>query len=429
MSSLSDLSLKGYVLRGALRPASFAVLRPTMERIFAWRGLRDGDADLDSVRTILVVRLDEIGDVVLTMPMLRALRHRFPSARITLVVKPGLEGLVETCPFVDDVLTFAGGHNTVRQRIERAFDAQAFSRDQLWSRHIDLAIVPRWSADAYTATWLAFSSGARLRVGYSERVAPDKARENYGNDSLLTHTIDQRGVAHEVERGLNVVRFLGGEVRDTSLQLWPTRTDRAVARRLLLVGDGDAHDAFLVLAPGAGVVKRRWPWERFAAVGRELAQSHGYRLVVIGGHEDVEEANAIKERIGGDALSLAGRTTLRETCAVLELASCVVCNDSGPMHLASAMATPSVVLSCHPRGADAGHANPPDRFGPWGSRHVLLQPSRHLPPCTDGCDAVLAHCIKSNQVREAVDAVASLLPPRVQEEESKPEAPTRTDKT
>ena len=177
-------AVKGYLLRGALRPASFAVVRPTMERIFAWRGLRDGNADLGSVHSILVVRLDEIGDVVLSVPMLRALRQRFPSARISLVVKPGLEGLVETCPFVDEVLTFAGRHYSIRQRLERAFSALAFSRDQLWGRRIDLAIIPRWSSDDYTATWLAFSSGARLRVGYSEQVCPDKARANFGYDAL-----------------------------------------------------------------------------------------------------------------------------------------------------------------------------------------------------------------------------------------------------
>ena len=123
------------------------------------------------------MRLDEIGDVVMTTPFLRELRRNLPGAWITLAVKPSLFNLVELCPYVNEVLTYekelqkSVAFALLRHHWRDIKSAVAFSRKQPY----DLAIVPRWDTDYYNASYLAYFSGAPWRIGYSESVTECKA--------------------------------------------------------------------------------------------------------------------------------------------------------------------------------------------------------------------------------------------------------------
>ncbi|MHB1559266.1 MAG: glycosyltransferase family 9 protein, partial [Isosphaeraceae bacterium] len=101
--------------------------------------------------------------------------------------------------------------------------------------------------------------------------------------------------------------------------------------------------------------------------------------------------------------------TLRQTTAILSRCRLFIGNDSGPMHLASAVGVPVVEISMFPRSGPRGHVSSPHRFGPWGVPSVIVQPSHALPPCTDGCRASTAHCITQVGVSEVFVAVMELL--------------------
>ena len=185
------------------------------------------------VKKILIVRLDEIGDMVLTTPFLRELRRNYPKAEITLVVKPAVYNLVELCPYVDIIKKFSkvNGRWAVFQNINRA---KKFVYNEL-EQDYDLAIVPRFDSDLdYMAGAIAFYTGASRRIGYAPWVLPRKSKLDAGLEGFYTDFVPARkGVCHEVERNLDILRYLGCGIENTSLELWIDEHDKQVAKKLL----------------------------------------------------------------------------------------------------------------------------------------------------------------------------------------------------
>ncbi|MHB1557201.1 MAG: glycosyltransferase family 9 protein, partial [Isosphaeraceae bacterium] len=200
---------------------------------------------------ILVVRLDEIGDVVLCSPFLRELRRSFPAATITLVVKPGVWNLVEFCPYVDEVLQFD------RRTAGRAF---RFAARHLRNRRFDLAVNPRRDTDYYHANLLAYLSGAPVRAGYAVTTLGIGGSER---GRLLTTAVENDLAQHEVRHNLDLLRRIGGTISDDSLEVWVTREDEVVAERLLESRGVSPHERPIAMAPGAGWPGKTWPVERF----------------------------------------------------------------------------------------------------------------------------------------------------------------------
>jgi len=339
----------------------------------------DQPIDLSQIKRVLVVRLDEIGDVVLTIPMLRELRRNLPNARITLLVKPLVHNLVEHCPYVDEVLTF----DVSRGPLLRHWRAWRQTR-----RGFDLAVLPRWDADRYHGAFVTRLSGARWRVGYSVNVSKRKRQFNRGYDRLFTHTIFDVRPRHEVERNLDVVRFLGGTVRDDKLELWLDDQDQQRAKEFLPPGQQP-----VAFGPGKGDLKRRWPAANFAELGRVLHTP----VVVVGGKGDPQ--------LGEPFINAVGQLTLRQTAALLKHCRLFVGNDSGPKHLAAAMGVPVVEINAHPIDGSPLHLHSPARFGPWGVPHQVLQPLRATPPCSSACTASGPHCILAVTIEQVKDAV------------------------
>jgi heptosyltransferase-2 len=367
-------------------------------------------AALDGLHAILVVRLDEIGDVVMTSPFLRELRRNAPDAWITLVVKPETVSIVEHCPYVNEILTYdwrAAGRAVALRRHLRALSLAA---DRLWGRHFDLAILPRRDADYYHATYLAYFSGATRRVGYSESATPRKKLLNPGFDSLLTESLSPAGVKHEVEHNLDVIRFLGGNVEHTGLEVWLHPSDRAFAAKFLeehYVANGAEVFA---LAPGARLPKKQWPVSRFVEVAQRLHSEYDARLVVVGGPDDRPLAERLRSEVGPSIVNAVG-TTLRQTAALVERCRLTVTNDSGPMHLSAAVGSPVVEISWHAQEEDVERLESPERFGPWGVAHVVVRSRHSLPPCRGACESDRPHCILQVTVDQVVEAVRALLRP------------------
>jgi ADP-heptose:LPS heptosyltransferase len=404
------------VARAIARSLSSALTSPRTARTLApllfaltSRNAADREMTLHRTRSILTVRLDEIGDVVLTSPFLRELRCNAPQAWITLIVKPEIKALVELCPYVNEVLTFDSHAAPRFKQLRLHARALGLTSKALWRRHFDLAILPRWDVDYYHSTFLAYFSGAACRAGYSEKISELKQRQNSGFDSLLTHVLDDRAPKHEVERNLNVLRFLGAAVKEDQLELWLGPEDRAFAEQMLAsLGIRDS-DLLLACAPGAGAAKRRWPIERFIDLGRRILRDFDLHVVVVGGADDRKLGSRLQQELGARVINLAGEATLRQTAAVLERTQLMVTNDAGPMHLAAAAGSSVVEISCHPRNGATSHANSPTRFRPWGVPHVVLQPERAAAPCQEACEAPETHCILGIEVECVEHAVRSLL--------------------
>lgn len=332
---------------------------------------RPGPAATDA-QTVLVVRLDEIGDMAMCSAFLRGLRRGLPEARVTLVVKPAVRDFVACCPYVDEVLAFDQSGGRLRRFLALPWRAWWFGVRLRRERRFDLAILPRWDADYYYGPFVALWSGARRRVGYSERVTPYKAVVNRGFDRLLTDVLDDRSVRHDMEHNAEMLRFVGIAPDGDVLEAWTNDSDAAFAAETLRAAGIGPEEMLVGLGPSGGhSILKQWPVARFAEVGAALREQHGARVLVFGGPGEEALGAALAEALGPTALNLVGRTTLRQMAALMARCRVYVGNDSGPTHIAAAVGTPVVAVF----GSSCRH-----RFRP-GGRSRLVWRELDCGPC------------------------------------------------
>jgi heptosyltransferase-2 len=365
-----------------------------------------------SLQKILVVRLDEIGDVILTSPFLRELRRNLPEARITLLVKSEVYNLVEHCPYVTDILTFPAIRSLRRPSVY--VDARRFAIRALRPRDYDLAIVPRWDVDSNAASFIAYFSGAKYRLAYSEKATPEKKICNRHYDRLYTDVVFSDGIKHEVQRNLDLLRYLNLQVESADVEVWNHEKDNDYAEKILALHSVEPCDTLIVLGIGAGHPNKRWPLQNFVELGRSLL-SFGCRIVIIGSTQEASLAATLQQQIGRGVINIAGQASLRQTSAVLRRCHLFAGNDSGPMHIAAAMHVPIIEVCCHPKSGNPAHVRSPSRFHPWNIDYRIIQPDSPREPCTEGCDAESAHCICDVTVEMVHSAVVEQLAKGVHE--------------
>jgi ADP-heptose:LPS heptosyltransferase len=360
------------------------------------------------IRSIVVFRLDHIGDLVLTSPMLRELRSLFPAAHVTLVVSAATRALVDHCPYVDRVVSLEGRPGLMA--------ARSFCREHLAGRTWDLAIVPRWDVDVHFATLMSCYTGAPRRIAFSEKASPVKRCLNWGFDRLYTRVLPPGPLKHEAERNLDIVRDLGARIGSahlngrSPLEVWLTPSDRAEAARLwneLGVADCQAVIAYGI---GAGDERRQWPARNFAALIQRL--SPAARAVLVCGPNERHLADAVQRHSSAPLPVLQG-ASLRQVAAFLSQCTLFVGNDSGPLHLAVAAGISVLEISCHPADGDPGGENSPDRFGPFTTQCRVMRPERAKPPCQGSCASDQPHCIAQISATQVGQAVTSLLDERL----------------
>jgi heptosyltransferase-2 len=370
--------------------------------------------DLAGARKILVVRLDFIGDWVLTTPFLAGLRRAAPEAHITAVVLDRVFALAAASTLVDRVVAVpAAASGPVMVGAASDADLVGFLADYD-SGTFDIALVPRWDTDFNGATRIAGASGATVVVGFAEDCTARKSVENTGFDRFLdVAVVDRRPDRHEVVHLAGFLDALGGGGDAPRLHLDLTDADRAAADGFRRSAFGPSTRQLLAIAPFAAG-RRQWDLGRTAELAGAVAAARGMDVVVIGGPENAAPARDIAARIaatGVRAASAAGSLGLRENAALAGSAALFIGMDSGPGHMAAALGVPVVTIGAHPDGASAAHPSAPERFAPWApaGRSLLLRPPGHRAPCTDGCDADAPHCILEIEVAEALPRVLDFM--------------------
>lgn len=366
-----------------------------LEPVFAAEGYRQKQKD--SVQQILVIRLDAIGDNVLNSGFLRELRRNCPKAQITLVVNPVVYNLVELCPYVNEILVYPGASKG--SFVERYTWAMELCEQKLWQRHFDLCICPRWDFDKYFALFLGYMSGARERAGYSEKLYAGKAKVNAGYDDFLTKAVmNPPELLHEVERNLFLLKALGMTVQDDSLELWYSPADSIKAGKLLH-GFGKGK-RLVAVALGANETNKAYPAELYAEALAEIAAKYPVGFILLGGPADQSAGNLIVGKLPeGMAMDLSGKTSLRESAAVLARTSVYIGNDTGLTHMAAALKR--VILEINREAEDCPKTiiSLYARFFPWQTPAIVLRPQKAAGNCASvisqgGCVAGEPHCIK-----------------------------------
>ncbi|HEY1191098.1 MAG TPA: glycosyltransferase family 9 protein [Gemmata sp.] len=282
--------------------------------------------DRIDARRIAIIKPSALGDIVHSLPVLTALRVRFPAARITWVVNTGLESLIAGHPDLTDTLPFErGAFKGLRGALRTAW---AFA-GELRRRRFDLVIDMQGLLRSGLMTW---ASGAPYRVGFRN------ARE--GSRYAYTHKLAAPGKTegHAVDRMWVVAEAFGVGHLPKTFRV-PLRAPELDAARTELAG---LPRPWVVVAVGAKWVTKRWPVGHFAELLRRAGAHFGGSAVLIGGPEDSALAKEVCANLPGASLDLTGKTSLPRLSATLSLADAMVGNDTGPLHLAAALGVPCV---------------------------------------------------------------------------------------
>ncbi len=275
------------------------------------------------MNSVLVVRLSSVGDVVLTEPVVAALRESFPGAAIGYAVKAQFRDLVASHPALSHVhlldMSSSGGMASLVREI----------RDARYSAVVDL------HRNARTARILR-AARIPVRTAYHKRELRDAVRVR-----LLRRPF--RASKLLVQRYLDALVPLGIDAPYTRPRLHVSDRDDEVGRATLS-GLGVGSDAYAVLVPGSIWATKRWPAERFAELATSVVRELGLRAVLLGSKAERELCERIAGDAGSGAVNGAAETTLGQMAAVISRARIYVGNDSGPTHMARALDVPTVAL-------------------------------------------------------------------------------------
>ena len=342
---------------------------------------------------IFVARLDSLGDCVLSSSFFMGLRKQFPKAHLTGAFSTLAAPLFEHSPLFDRVLSIpAGALSSWRALLEAPYD---------------LAICPRWDVDYWSTRHLAMLSQAPVRVGFDRGPYRYDQTDDGWAGAYFTDLARTRSELHEVLKGQDLLRCLGigGPTLDPQLCI-PDISTRWAAEYV----EHHRLGRFAVLAVSAASQHRIWPVQNFLPVVDALHGAGNWRFVVVGA-QDAVESGAWLERMRPEAVVCAtGTVPLLCSAALIALSDLYIGMDTGPMHLAAASRVPVVEISCHPASGGIDHPNSPKRFGPYATRHRILQPLQPLMPCVDGCGVLDSpHCIKQIHASQVIEAAQQLL--------------------
>ncbi len=388
----------------------FSVAVPTWLAI-AWRRVhrsRGGKGGSSAVRSIIVFRLDQLGDLVLTTPLFRELKRLYPEARVTAVVPRAYKAILTTNRNILEILPLQELKTKWLPGSARWLASVLwFYWTNLRQRRFDLAISPRWDVDESLATLLCVLTNASKTVGFSTQASAAKRKLNRGFDAAFDVVVLPGPVQHEVDRNLAIVTALGGKVENRRVEMRLTDNDRKFASELLT--HHDPRRLLVAIGIGGRAASRKWPLQRYAECIARLNQWHDVQPVIVCSHDEDAEASELSVMLPAPPYILSG-VPLRAVCAALERCDLFLGNDTGTAHLAAAMDCPTLVVSKHPVGGDPNHANSPERFAPRCARHRVVRPVAGQRECVASCGSPQAHCILRVTVDRVVAAAAELLP-------------------
>jgi ADP-heptose:LPS heptosyltransferase len=279
---------------------------------------------LKMIKNILVVRNDRFGEFLLNIPAIRALKEKYPQAKLTLAVDSAVNDLAKAVECVDQVVVW----DQIRKELRK--------------HSFDICVVLNPTQEAHQSSFLA---GIPVRVGYNRK---------WG--FLLTHKLKDTkhlGNRHEVDCNLELVGLLGAETPDKSLTI-KVRDD---SYRYFF------NQKIVIVHPFTSDPVKQWPLERFRELAQRIRSELDLKVIMAGLSPEVFE---VSENI----INMVNQTSLPQLATLLKRGSLVISGDSGPMHLAAAIGIPVIALFRNDLPGKTAK-----RWGPWGKNHVVIEKS------------------------------------------------------
>ncbi|HRZ86974.1 MAG TPA: lipopolysaccharide heptosyltransferase II [bacterium] len=315
------------------------------------------------IKSIMIVKLSSIGDVVHALPIARALRDRYPHAHITWVVKRSCKDVVEGNPHIDEVMIYErerwGDPRNLRSTVQ---EICAFARE-IRSRHFD--VVVDLQGLFYTGI-ITYFSGCKWRIGF--RNAREFAHIFY-NHRVAVPTMDM----HAIDRYFLLADAVDAHVRKADFTIAVSREDKEFVSAFLrdagVSGDGKP---LIAINPSARWITKQWQMEKFAELSDALARHMNATIILIGSNADRELVARLIEKMHTVPVNATGKTSLKQLVELLGRADLLISNDTGPMHIACAVGTPVLGLF---------GPTDPRRTGPFGFGHAVIRKDIFCSPC------------------------------------------------
>ncbi|MDP2942395.1 MAG: glycosyltransferase family 9 protein [Candidatus Omnitrophota bacterium] len=322
---------------------------------------------MNDVKQILVITLSNIGDVVLTLPVIGALKENFREALIDVVVGTRAKEVLEADPRIDRMyvydksLSFIGKFKFLLGLRKKRYDLIVDLRNSLLS----FLLRPR------------FSSKPTLNL--------------------------PEGVIHKIDAHMLRVKSLGLSATPNSYQIWISQIDADNASKLLKKKGISDSDEAVCISPGAKSHIKRWPEGNFAKVCDKLIDEMKVKVVFVGDASDRAICERILNRMRSYAVSVAGETNLRELAWCIKRSRLLITNDSAPLHIAGSVGTPSVAIF-----------GPTDyrKYGPREGLGVALRKGLHCSPCEVAQCRYNLECMKAVEAGEVFEAAREILSER-----------------
>ena len=347
---------------------------------------------------ILVMRLDNIGDVVMTSPVLRALKESLPASSITLMTSPGGSKAAPLLPWVDEVLPWRVVWQDLGNRLAHDPAREWELIETLREGGYDAAVIlTSFKQTPHAAAYACVLAGIPLRLGESKE---------WGGSVLTTEVPPAPDELHQVERNLRLIEHVGFRVQDRSLGVSVPLRARKSSASLLEAYGVVPGTSYLLLCPWTSCQARTYASDRFALAARRLSEETGWPVVVSGTEADRARSGNLLGMLGDHSVDLVGTTDLCELAALVEGARLVLTNNTSTMHLADALRTPSVVLFS---GTELE-----EQWRPRDVSHRLLRRDTVCSPCYAFTCPYHLECLDVSP-KEVVEASLSLLAEAEQE--------------
>jgi heptosyltransferase-1 len=306
----------------------------------------------DSLKNILITKPSALGDIVLALPALTALRKNFPDAKITWLVRPEFAPLLENHPHLDEIILFDRKLLSKAWFHPKGFDALISLIRRLRENKFDAVFDLQGLFRTAIMTW---ATGCKKRFGMAN--SREMAHLFY------THKIKQDfDSIHLVDFYLKMVKAAGAEKLDARFELPSNQQDIDSVNKIL--ADFDIQSGkYVVFVPGSAHIDKRWPTERFAALADRISSEFKLPIIAVGTNSENELIEEIQNTSKAHITSFAGRTSLKELVELLRTARLVVSNDTGPGHIASALGTPLVMMYSWSN---------PARIAPYGRPECMI---------------------------------------------------------
>jgi lipopolysaccharide heptosyltransferase II len=312
-------------------------------------------AEWTKFRNILCIRLDNLGDVLMTTPAIRALKESVSGRKITLLTSSTGAAIAGYIPEIDETILF----DTPWEKNPDAIPANAVSGliEQLKERNFEAAVIfTVYSQNPLPTAMLCYLAGIPRIAGYC-RENPYRLMTDWLPDPEPIYNIK-----HEVNRQLDLVKNLGSATTDNSLSLnISAEAVKRTADKLAAVGI-DLNKKSIVIHPGVSESRRQYPVNLYAEAAKTITRESDCHLLLTGLASEKELTDRISETAGEKAFSLAGMLNMEELIAVIKKSSLLIANNTGPVHIAAAVKTPAVVL----------YALTNPQHAPWNIPYRLL---------------------------------------------------------